>query len=558
MEEQGIRLDDLKAALLRRGRLIAVVTLACGLLGIFIASVLPNKYQSFATLLVEPQRISKRLVDGGVEEEALMNRLHLMTMQILSRARLSRIIDELGLYPELSEEMTREEVIAHMRSQIRVEPVLSELETDARRRDEQPVNTFRLFFRHERASTASNVANRLANDFIDEHIRDRVKASSDTAEFIEAEQARMAVRLREVDAQIARIKAENSGSLPENRMANENQLQRTVDALRDAQRRYSEAKGDEDFYRQQAVVVRSSEGRRGDVIGRAISPAVRVQELEIRLGELRARGLTDRHPDVVMTLAEIEDLQARIANPEEGGMSASTAEQEAVSLSQRAALRAEAERSEVERLEAQRVEIEARLAASAGVAEQLDVLNREYQALSQSFQDYSNKRVEASVAANMERRQKGEQFRVLEPAFPAPDPYSPNRPLIAILGVFLGIAIGGGLGLLFEASDSSFHNARTLQEGLRIPVLAAIPGILLEADRRAHRRRLLREVFAAAAVTGVVLIVSLGSYVYVNRPGLFAGDAEAPIEQPAAPAEPTSLPPAEAVGGDGPAAPAGG
>ncbi|MCZ7618492.1 MAG: Wzz/FepE/Etk N-terminal domain-containing protein [Myxococcota bacterium] len=100
MEEQGIRLDDLKAALLRRGRLIAVVTLACGLLGIFIASVLPNKYQSFATLLVEPQSISKRLVDGGVEEEALMNRLHLMTMQILSRARLSRIIDELGLYPE--------------------------------------------------------------------------------------------------------------------------------------------------------------------------------------------------------------------------------------------------------------------------------------------------------------------------------------------------------------------------------------------------------------------------------------------------------------------------
>ncbi len=60
----------------------------------------------------------------------LENRLHLMTMQILSRGRLSKIITELDLYPEESKEMTREEVISLMRSDIRVEPVAARARSD--------------------------------------------------------------------------------------------------------------------------------------------------------------------------------------------------------------------------------------------------------------------------------------------------------------------------------------------------------------------------------------------------------------------------------------------
>ena len=82
-----------------------------------------------------------------MEESELESRLHLMTMQILSRGRLSRIITELELYPEESKEMTREEVISLMRSHIRIEPVLPELEvTDRRRQRDFEINTFRLYF----------------------------------------------------------------------------------------------------------------------------------------------------------------------------------------------------------------------------------------------------------------------------------------------------------------------------------------------------------------------------------------------------------------------------
>jgi succinoglycan biosynthesis transport protein ExoP len=548
MEEQTLRLSDITRVLRRRGRIIVALILACTLASILIAALLPNRYQAETTLLVEPQSISSRLVDSATGEADLANRLHTMMMQILSRARLSRVIDDLRLYQDLSRTMTREDVISYMRDQIWIEPVIPALQADPKGRNAPPINTFKLFFRHDSPQTAAAVANRLASDFIDEHIRERVQVSGDTAEFIESELSRLAQRIREVDAQIAKIKSDNVGSLPEDRAANERLLQQTLEAIREASRRFSEAQSDMEFYRNQASMVRATEGSNNS----AVSPAARARELEMQLTQLRSRGYTDRHPDVVMIQAELESLRARISGGA-GSSQASIAEQEALAFAKRAELRAEAERQEIERLQKALAEVEQRLARSPRVQEQLDVLLREYQSLSRSFQDYSNKRLEATVAANMERRQKGEQFRVLEPAFPPSAPESPNRPLIVMVGLLLGLFLGGGVAILLEATNTSFHEPRSLQDQLRIPVLASIPGILLKSDLAERRRRLIRDTVAGGAVTGVVLLAAAVGYVYVNAPGLWPGRKN---EAPASAAQ-TGAPPAPAAPAAAPTAPPG-
>lgn len=547
MDEQQFQIEDLVGMVRRRWRLTSAIAGSFILLAILIASLLPNRYVASTTLLVEPQSVSKRLVEGGPEEEDLMNRLHLLTMQILSRARLSRVIDDLDLYPELSEEMTREDVLGFMRSQIWVEPVLPELQIERNRRTDVTINTFRLFFRHEKASVAAAVANRLAGDFIDEHIRDRVRSSGDTAEFIEAELARLATRAQEVEAEIARVKDENTGSLPEDMETSQRRLGRTHEAVRFAQQRLGEAESDIAFYQQQAKLSRQIEGGRGDVIGRAVTPALRLRELEMQIGALRARGLTSRHPDVVIAEAEADEIRARIDGEEsESASPTSLAEQEALAQAERARQRAEAARAELTRLGEEIEQIETRIAATPRVTEKLESLQREWVSLNESYQSFSAKRLEASVAANMERRQKGEQFRVLEPAFAPPKPSSPNRKAILFVGAVLGILAGGGLALLREMTDSSYHAPRTLQESLRIPVLATIPAILLDADRRARGRRRIREAVAAAAVAGVFLFFSAVGYVYVNRPGLLGlgGEEEPPAAEGAV--APTSPPAAAA------------
>ncbi len=129
------------------------------------------------------------------------------------------------------------------------------------------------------------------------------------------------------------------------------------------------------------------------------------------------------------------------------------------------------------------------------------------------------------MQAQLERRQLGEQFRVLEAAFIAPNPSSPNRLLILILGMFFAIAIGGGVGILLESTDASVHSARQLQAATGIPVLATIPKILLESDLAARRRGRIRAAFGTVAVVCLALAGGAANYVWVNgAPGFLSGD----------------------------------
>ncbi len=536
-EDQGLKLGDLRQIVRRRLPVMASVAGAIFLASIVVAALLPNVYMASATLLVEPQSISKHLIESGVAESDLNNRLHLMTMQILSRPRLSKVIDDLKLYPELADELTREEIIEEMRKHIRVEPVLPELQTQelrGRNAREIEINTFRLYFSSDSATTAAAVANRLANDFIDEHIKERVQISGDTSEFIEAELQRLQGRIREVEAQTAQIKADNPGRLPLDMESNQRLLENAIDNLRRAQRDMAEAQSDEAFYRQQSLQAQAVATPNDEA-----NPERRIEMLQLKLGEHRSRGFTDKHPDILALQQEISQLQQRVET--EGGTKESPRslpQQQAEAEMRRAQLRVQAGQQDIERLTKQVEEIQGRLVATPRVEEQLAALAREYESLAKNVDEYGAKRLEAATAANMERRQKGEQFRVLDSAVPPPDPASPRRLVIILVGLMLGLALGGGVGLLLESSDSSFHGARDLQQKLRIPVLAEIPAILLDADRAAARRHRMRAAIATAALVLFVLVGSGGGYFFVNV--LPAWRAAAVPAQPAAPGRPAT------------------
>jgi polysaccharide chain length determinant protein (PEP-CTERM system associated) len=553
MDEQAFKFSDLRGILRRRARTMAIVAGVVLFPAIFMTAIQPNRYVAFTTILIGPQAISRKLVETGAEEGDLTNRLHLITMEILSRSRLAKIIDDLSLYKDRDGGGNREQVIAQMRDQIWVQAVLPEFQEGAGQRSQPAeINTFRLFFRHENPQTAAEVANRISNDFLDEHIRNRMQAAGDTTEFIEGELERLTEQLREVETEIARFKAQNSGSLPEDRANNERRLLQSLDALRAAQRALTEAESDATFYRQQALMVRSNEGRWGDV-GKSISPALRLQELDMTLGELRAKGFTDRHPDVVSTLAEMEQLRNRINSTDPEGPPTSVAEQEARGLAERAKARVETERQEIARIQNEIETIQDSLQRTPGVAEQLDGLMRGYASLSESFQNYSSKRLEATVAASMAQRQKGEQFRILEVAVVPSAPEFPNqRRQWLALEVLLSLVLAAVVAVLQEGADRSVHDARSLQERLRIPVLATVPAILLEPDRLKRRQRWQWEMAAAGIATITAVLASLVGYVYVNKPDLFQSDEQTQAAMAPTPPVPESapesvdVPPAEA------------
>jgi hypothetical protein len=293
-----------------------------------------------------------------------------------------------------------------------------------------------------------------------------------------------------------------------------------------AQRSLSEAISDEAFFRSQ---INNAPAALGEM-----TPANRLKSLELQAEEYRAKGFTDKHPDVVKTKLEIEGLKQAITNEALANASAehrilSFSQQSAEAERRRAELRKVAAEEEIIRLQAGVDELQTLLAQTPAVAEILDGLEREYRHLFDSYQDFSNRQLEAMVQAQLERRQLGEQFRVLETAFIAPQATSPNRLLIMILGSAFALAVGAGIGILRESVDSSLHNARQLQMAVAIPVLASIPKILLEADLAALRRSRIRTSMGAAAVVCFALVGGAANYLWVNgAPDFLSEKAAAP------------------------------
>jgi succinoglycan biosynthesis transport protein ExoP len=528
--DQGIQVIDLFGLAHRRGKLMAISAGAVILVTFWIAMALPNLYLSSAMILVEPQSVDENLVDSGVRTSELSDRLGLMTAEILSRSRLSQIITDMDLYEDEHDDMQRFEVVELMRSFVRVEPVMNVLEGQRRDRDAS-FNTFRIIFSHENPQIAKDVAQRIANDFINANITSRTEVTAKSLEFMRDEIGSLTGQLGVVEKQITEVKAANVGSLPEEVESNQRLLQFAMGDLRDAQRVFDSAESDASFWNNQALTAFTMSSPND-----LTSPTHRLRALEIDRGSLLARGFTEKHPDIVRVESEIVILNQQIAGTEDDDDTPkSFGEQNARAEQSRAESRAKAASEDVERLRESISVLEARLAATPAVAEQLDALTRQYDQLYTSYQDFSARLQQAGVQADLERRQLGEKFRILESAEIAPEPSSPNRLLLLSMGAILGLVLGAGLGIFAELTDSSLHTTNELQSALGIPVLVSVPKIMLESDRVARSQRILRETLAAVGVVVFVLVGGIATYYFVN--GNFGGEqGNEGVEQESIPA----------------------
>jgi uncharacterized protein involved in exopolysaccharide biosynthesis len=119
-----------------------------------------------------------------------------------------------------------------------------------------------------------------------------------------------------------------------------------------------------------------------------------------------------------------------------------------------------------------------RVQSSPAVEQQYKELTRGYQTASDSFNDLQKKLTDSQQAVNLERKQEGEQFVVLDPANLPDKPTFPNRPMFALGGLAGGLGLGLGIAFLLEMKDSSFKTERDVEFALHLPVLAMVPEIV--------------------------------------------------------------------------------
>jgi polysaccharide biosynthesis transport protein len=480
----------LKAAWRRKWAILLPTLLIGGAVATWV-NRLPNRYKSDTLILVVPQRIPEAYVRSTVTTR-IEDRLQTINQQILSRTQLERIIKDFTLYEDRRKKESLEDIVNSMRS--------LDIEIQTVRRD-----AFRLGYSSNDPRTAMRVTERLASLFIDESLRDRAVLAEGTDSFLEAQLDDARRRLIENEKSLEAYRKRHNGELPKQLDANmlglhntEMQLQALVDSLnRDQDRRRLVDRALADANTSELIAAATVPPRpaagSSDAPAQTAADQLKAAEAALRALELR---VTPEHPDIVTMKSTVAELQRRAA--------AESVEQPVTPPPTAAGVlrqsRIDALKGELDGLDNQikyklaeetrlrgiiagyQRRIEAEPTREAELAE----LTRDYDTLQQTYRTLLSKKQESQIAANLERRQIGEQFRILDAARLPDRPFSPNRLGLNAVGVLAGLGLGLGLALLLESFDGSLRNEEDVRSAFGLSVLATIP---LVPRRRASRRR---------------------------------------------------------------------
>lgn len=474
--------EDWLAALRRRRRLIIIPALLGAAAGYLLCRVLPVRYTSHTMVLVEEPVVPDNYVKPVVSED-LNQRLASMQGQILSRTRLQHLVEEFNLFKKDANRVPTELLVERLRKSIKVTPVNPMPGTLS-----QALPGFNVDVTLGEARLAQQICTEITSMFMEQNLRARQQRTEETTQFLAKQLEEAKAKLDEQDAKLAAFQGRYMGELPEDEKTNLTlltgmtpQLEAVTQGLNQAQQ---EKAFTESLLSQQLAAWKSSpDGQNPQTVEQQLS------NLQKQLSSLKGQ-YTDKHPDVVRLkagIAELKQEKIKDASTQDQGQSSERKEKvPVIEPPQIQQLRAQLhqieltinqKRHEQEQLQRQIKLFQGRLQLSPVIQQEFKALTRDYQTALNFYNDLLKKHNESQMATELERRQQGEQFRVLDPPNLPERPSFPNRPLFSFGGLGIGLALGVGMVHFSESRDKSLRTKRDVEIYLRVPTLAVISSV---------------------------------------------------------------------------------
>ncbi|HEY7220402.1 MAG TPA: XrtA system polysaccharide chain length determinant [Candidatus Binatia bacterium] len=506
-------LKKIVGVLYARRQTIVVAFLVLASLTAYLAMQLPDIYRSSILILISPQRLPASYVTSTVTT-TVEQRIRAVSAEILSRTMLEKVVREFNLYGPKDGTSNIDERIDRLRKNIQI---------DVRNND-----SFRLSFDDESAEKAMLVTARLGTIFIDENLQAREQQAAGTSSFIGTEAERLKAELESQEIAVNDFKAKYRTELPEQLDAN----LRTLEQLRTEQQNnmvrltsLQERKATLEKQLIEAKSVLPEIGRVKDSTGTQGVPLwQQLESRKLQLGEMLTR-YSDKHPDVIRLKSEIQALEAQAQQPQAGANEPAASTMVAANPMQQmiakqigdVGVEITAARATNDLLRGQIGAYQSRVDNTPIRAIELAKISRTYDITLKKYQDLLAKSFDSQLSQNMEKQQKGERFRLVDPAYLPETPVRPHRWAIVFLGLLAGLGAGMGLALLQENMDTSFKRGEELQDFINVPLLATLPEVVTRGSVLAQRRA--RQMIALASVAvlalGIVLIHLFGSAVPV-------------------------------------------
>ncbi|MFQ5455863.1 MAG: XrtA system polysaccharide chain length determinant [Nitrospirota bacterium] len=464
-----------------------IITSVVIMTGVIIyALLLPDIYRSTTLILVEPQKVPQDYVKSVVTGD-IQSRLNTIRQQILSRTLLKKIVSEFGLYKDKIEKgKLPEDIIDLTRKNI-------EIKIEGRRKD---IEAFRVSFTDRVPTTAMLVTNKLASLFIEENLKIREELVEGASEFLNSELKRLKKIIERQENAISDFKHRYMGELPEQLETNLRTLDRLQLELTSTRDNISLSEEKKSFLEDRLNSELSqnkiaSDSKIDDGMSQLEIPSLRLKltELKKRLTELR-REYKDRYPDIILLKKEIKKTKERLGFAEVLGredIQSVTKNNDIVILPDTQAvqnIKAKLNNEEKEITKLKRKEsklsrqikiVEERVENIPKREQELMILMRDYNNTQKNYQSLLDKKLNADISENLEKRQKGEKFRILDPANLPARPYKPNRLKIILMGILFGLGSGGGIVFLLEVMNPSFKSPEEISEATNLPILTSIP-----------------------------------------------------------------------------------
>jgi len=451
--------------LLRRWWVVVLFTLLGVGGSVAVAFMMTRIYES-RTLITWKESVNQNRIfaqeDGGAREENwLQPRIEQM---VSSHTRLWKMAQDLDLYPKERKFLAPEVVLEFLRKAITYATVGSD--------------SFWIAFEYSDPYKAQQGAERLAREFIDQNVGDRLRAATVTQSFMESEVGKVKAALDIIENDLAQFVSDHpefqvdpATGLPRGNMGRTPSGASQYASVGNPElRRALTRKGQLEAQLQLALNPQPD--------ARLVQAKQDLAMAQRRLQTLRQK-YTDQHPDVQRARNYLVQMQSGLQNimqaTKVNPAGAQRIRDEIAELDRTIQRLSRTRRAEAPVAKKEVAPSEEGLTQVARLEKRWYQLTRDREINKGKYDQLFEKLTKAKVTASLEKKRAETQFTIVDPANLPTKPVKPSRTKLVIAGSLLGLLLGLALAALLVILDPRIYNEDDLRRACDLPILAQIP-----------------------------------------------------------------------------------
>jgi polysaccharide chain length determinant protein (PEP-CTERM system associated) len=490
-------LDEVRIALYgvwhRRWLALGVAWLVC-LIGWLVVAMVPNSYESKARIFIQIDDVLSDQIGIGGNAKQDIERVR---QTLTSTVNLEKVVRATRLGDKVTNDKQMESAVAGLATQIKVvsqQDNLFEISATSGRGS---------YTDAQNAKLAQDVVQKMIDIFREENLAGGRGEMTDSLAFMDQQLADRQKDLEAAEQKRQEFEAKNASLMPGTG---------SVSAKLEGAR--SELRGVESDLLAAQSALASINGQLSGMPPTITIPGAQggargaLAQAQADLASMKARGLTDSHPDVLAAKAQVASLQRQAStegthagtpNPAYASLQSIKADREAslVSLQSRKG----SLQQEIGQLTGQQYD-------EPAVAAEAARINRDYDVLKDQYDKLLRDREQLRLRGQVESEHNSVKFDVIDPPSTPRGPSAPDRPLLLMLVLVVGLAAGCGVAFAMAQLRSSYATTSQLERATGMIVLGSI-SLTQTAAARARQWKQLKLFGGATAGLVLVLMVLL-------------------------------------------------